>query len=338
MTPPPDTRLEDDVPRCSREWAEMRNLLVARQLQLSHVLGLPFPPFRLVPAGPEDGVVHWLLIEGREGRLAQFAVSSELGAILGAAPHLRAAVVDALAARLVAPVLPGLNAFFGQPVSIRVVPAEDIGDTHDWFRFRLFLPDYRFSEPCRLHPAFLGALRARAISARRFDPFDVDVPLFVGRQLRLRSIDVLALKAGDLLVDDSSDAAIADLCFDARAGARCGGRMAAVDAVHGVVRHVVPRHLRTSTGHGRAKTDAGGDDGVAGTRIAVDIVLAWLTASARTCSRLVPGGPVPGWADARWLPRPALLVAGRCVASLNRVTVAGVPAFEVAADQVAVDH
>jgi hypothetical protein len=296
MTPQPDTRLEDQLARYSRAWAELRNLLVARQVQLSHVLGLRFAPYRLVPAGPEDGLLHWILVEGREGRLAQFAVSSRLGAALGAAPHLRTAVVDALAARLVAPVLPGLNAFFGQPVSIRVVPAEDIGDTENWFRFRIFFPDYRFSEACRLHPDFMAALRARALSARRFDPFDVDVPLYLGRQLRLRPNDVLALKAGDVLLDDSSDAAVADLCFDTRAGAQCSGPMATVDAVHGVVRHVVPRHLRTSTGHGRAGSDVGDDDGVAGTRIAVDIVLARLTARRATAavSRravLFPAGP-----------------------------------------------
>lgn len=308
--------LEEGLIRLDPEWAAVRNLLVARRVLLNHVLHLSAPRFRLVPSGPEGDVVLWVVVEGPQGRLAQLGVTSAMARAMGMAKAPRVPLADAVAATILSPVLPGLARFFDQPVSVRVVGAEDEGPTAQWPRLRVFFPQHRFSEPCRLNPVFVGALHSRALAAPHREAKAVGITLQVGQRLSLRVRSLVALKPGDVLLDASMPRGEACLFFE-RSAAQGSIALAHVDIERGMVRHVLARHAAAPSMN------------AAGPCVSADVVLGHLVASSRDLAALQPAQAIPGWEEVHWLAVPSLHVAGRPVASLSRTAVAGVPGFEV---------
>ena len=319
--------LERDLVGTTRAQIASRNQLSRQRARLSEVLrDCSLADVRLVQADGPPADSRWrLLLKGPQGELLRLALPPAVLERVGAADTLRPPLRQALAAQLLAPMLPGLARFFGQDLAPFIEPVTERGaDTSDWLRFHVLLPGIDHPLLAQMPQAFAERLIAVLAAARRDVGVNVQVRLFAAHCLCLPVTTVRSLCVGDvLLVDETASyaASAIRLHVESASTSRQARYLATVRAEDGRVLHLADA--------GRSASQAGASG--LGPRVQVEMVEARLVGDAAGCRALALGQRFDAWDNASWLIQPELRVGGTSWGYLRRTRVAGRIGFEVLA-------
>ncbi len=318
--------LERDLVGTTRAQIASRNQLSRQRARLSEVLrDCSLADVRLAQAdGPPTDSCWRLLLKGPQGELLRLGLPPAVLERVGAAETLRAPLRQALAAQLLAPMLPGLARFFGQDIAPFIEPATERGaDTSDWIRFHVLLPGINQPLLAHMPQAFAERLIAVLAAARRDVGVNVLVPLFAAHCLCLSVATVRNLCVGDVLLADVAAPHAAGsavrLHVESASTSRQARYLATVRAEDGHVLHLADA--------GRNVSQAGASG--LGPQVQVEMVEARLVGDAAGCRALALGRRFDAWDNATWLIQPELRVGGRRWGTLRRTRVAGRLGFEI---------
>ena len=306
----------------SAQELRLRRALAQRDVELATLLrerGLP--EIIVQDAAPEDGaadgrIAQWLLIEGTRAWAACIGLTPRLLKRLGLRADERVELLEAAAAQLLAPTMGALRALCEDELQLRVLDAAQApGDGPDVLTLGLRIAN---GEPDLL-PLRLPAHLARRIAQRaeQCPALPHAAPVFLGHSVRLPVASLLALRVGDVLLAEASDA-------DRRAALYFGGGIAArpvrlgtIRMVDGRIEHLVPNGWRAwAPSEGTQPS------------VALDVVLGHLTLQPGWRSTLKVGDTLPGWPVEHGGP-PRLRLGGRPIADVHGTHVAGRAGFEI---------
>lgn len=319
--------LERDLVDTTRAQIASRNQLSRQRARLSEVLrDCSLADVRLAQADGPPADSRWrLLLKGPQGEVLRLGLPPAVLERVGATDTLRPPLRQALAAQLLAPVLPGLARFFGQDLAPFIEPAIERGaDTSDWVRFHVLLPGINEPMLAQMPQAFAERLIAVLAAARRDVGVNVPVPLFAAHCLCLSVATVRSLCVGDVLLADVAAhhaGSAVRLHVESASTSRQARYLATIRAEDGHVLHLADA--------GRSASQAGASG--LGPQVQVEMVEARLAGDAAGCRALALGRRFDAWDNASWLIQPELRVGGRTWGTLRRTRVAGRLGFEILA-------
>jgi hypothetical protein len=326
--------LESGMVRGSRLQIDLRNQL-SRSFVWLHTLleDVSLPRVCIRPlAGPPPDTRWRVLVLGRGGVLLTIALPTSLtDGALHLPNHMPSPQRQALAASILAPLLPHLRSFFKQDLDLQVQDgweSEAVAGPSVRFQVGLAIQALDVILPCFLSETF--APRLIDLLKRRRSSLAIDAPVsvFVGNQLRVPVREVLQLKEGDILLCDQvphGAAPLSRLYLQSAAAMREGRYLATVRAEDGRVEHLAP------TGWAAAGWSSASDMPLA----AVDAIEARLSLPATRCRGLAIGEHIGGWKDMLPLEPVQLCIAGGLVAHGRCTSVAGRRGYEIV--RIAVD-
>lgn len=322
--------LESGTFRATRLQIDLRNQLSGRFVWL-HALfeDASFPRVRIrrLAGHPLPGTRWRVLVLGRADVLLTIALPTSLtDGALHVPNHTPSWQLQALAASVLAPLLPHLRSFFEQELELRVQDgweSEAVAGPSLRFLVNVASEALDLTLPCFLSEAFAPRL-IHLLKRRRssFAAIDAPVSLFVGNQLRVPVRELLQLQESDVLMCDQvlqEEVPQTRLYLQSADALQAGRYLATVRAESGRVEHLAPG--------GWTGTGLNPSPGMP--LAAVDAIEARLTLPATRCRRLAIGEYIDGWKDTPRLEPVQLFVAGRLVAQGRCTFVAGRGGYEI---------
>lgn len=318
--------LERGMVRGSRQQIDLRNQLSRSYFWLNELFedaSLPRACL-LAQSGPPLDTRWRVLVSGPAGVLLTIALPTSLteGA-LHLPNHTPAGHRQALAACILAPLLPHLCSLFEQEIELHVQDGQEAdAPAGPWVLFHVALRHPDVFLPCCLAEAFAPRLIQLMKQQQSRVAIDAPVSLFVGHQLRVPEREVLQLQEGDVLLCDPVPPGAAPrtrLYLESAAALRKGRYLATVRAEDGRIEHLAPGDW--------AERDPNPSPDMP--FAAVDAIEARLTLPAQRCRELAIGQHIDGWKETRRLEPVQLCVAGRLVAHGRCTSVAGHRGYEI---------
>lgn len=327
MKAPQAGALERGMVQCSRPQLALRNHLSQRYPRLDRLTGHAALSGVTLGAGERalEEACWRLSLGGPAGPFLQIGIVPAVAQALGLSEALRPALRRALAAQVLAPMLPVLRGLGGGELEFGIDASPDWSDTQHWAKFHLSLPAMHQMLPARA-PDPVAAELPRLIGGRlRGSPLDVPVTLWIGSRVLLPARDAARLRPGDVLLGDEPGPARAGTLDLFTPGAqqplREGRCLARVRLEDGRVEHLARA----------AWIDAGLRPSAHEPMVGLHVVEGALRLPASVCRALTIGQRIEAWPQVAWHDQAELRLCGRRVGHARRIRVAGRWGHEVTA-------